>query len=415
MANSQPRRVLPISGGDVSRVSIILPTFNRAHLIGESIASALGQSHPPAELIVVDDGSTDRTAEVVSNFGDPVRYLRQENAGKSAALNRGIAAASGGALLVLDDDDLLPPGALAAHVAALVATPEAEFSFGRFVRFNGRSENAFSSTDIEPLPQLGEKRLLVQLMQCCFLPNPAWMVRRDLQMAVAPYRRDLPRGQDYDMILRIARAARGVYAGGITLHQRKHVAVRNTSKGRVVAKDTVSGWIEAEQMMFREVDATWSDAEFQPFSDSPTGPEGERLAILQRAIIMFMRKVHDRAGYHLARYAERLGDDAPAPRELMIASDLLGARYGIDDLIDGSHDPKGLGARNLPLALRKAMARQLPWRVRELLRDRQFEDSARLLEWGVRAFGTAALLGAGADRLIAYRSTRQATPSMTAA
>ncbi|WP_296718880.1 glycosyltransferase family 2 protein [Erythrobacter sp.] len=396
-------------------MSIILPTFNRAHLIGESIASALGQSHPPAEIIVVDDGSTDRTADVVSNFGDPVRYLRQDNAGKSAALNRGIAAASGDALLVLDDDDLLPPGALAAHVAALVAAPEAGFSFGRFVRFSGPSENAFSSTDIEPLPQLGEKRLLVQLMQCCFLPNPAWMVRRDLQVAAAPYRRNLPRGQDYDMILRIARAAPGVYAGGITLHQRKHVAARNTSKGKVVAKDTVSGWIEAEQMMFRELDATWSDADFQPFSDSPAGPEGERLAILQRAIIMFMRKVHDRAAYHLVRYAERLGNGAPTPRELMIAGDLLGARYGIDDLIDGSHDPEQLGARHLPLSLRKAMARQMPWRMRELLRDGRFEDAAHLLEWGARAFGTAALLAAGADRLIAYRSTPQATPRKTAA
>lgn len=382
-----------------ARVSVIMPTHNRAHLIGESIASALRQSLPPAEIIVVDDGSSDHTFDVVREFAGSVTCLRQANAGKSAALNRGIAAARGDYLLVLDDDDLLPPDALAAHVAALEGETGAGFSWGRFARFSGRGVDAPASTDFEPVPTPGERRLLVQLMVCCFLPNPAWMVRRSVQEAVGPYRTDLPRGQDYEMILRIARAAPGVFAGGVTLYQRKHEAARRTARGTVVAKDTVAGWIDAERAIFAEIDAMWDDADFRPYADILPGAEAERLAVLQRAVILFMRKLHAPAERHLARYAALLGGAEPSARELAVAGDLLGARYGIGEIIEGSLDPARLAGLDLPVALRRAMADQLPWRLRALVGTGRVGDAARLLAWGHRAFGSAALIGAAGGRI----------------
>ncbi len=397
-----------------ARVSVIMPTHNRAHLIGESIASALGQSLPPAEIIVVDDGSSDHTFDVVREFSGCVTCLRQANAGKSAALNRGIAAARGDYLLVLDDDDLLPAGALAAHVAALEAEGTAGFSWGQFARFSGRGEDAPASTDLEPVPQPGAKRLLVQLMVCCFLPNPAWMVRRSVQEAAGPYRTDLPRGQDYEMILRIARAAPGVFAGGVTLYQRKHEAARRTARGTVVAKDTVAGWIDAERAIFAEIDARWDDADFRPYANVAPGAQDERLAVLQRAVILFMRKLHAPAERHFARYAALLGDAEPCARELAVAADLLGARYGIGEIVDGSHDPARLAGLALPLALRRAMACQLPWRVRELAGTGRVGDAVRLLSWGHRAFGSAALLGAAGGR-IGDQARRLRTRSVSSA
>lgn len=390
------------------RVSIIMPTHNRAHLVGESISSALAQTLMPFEIIVVDDGSTDETADIIRGFGDPVHYLRQEKGGKSAAMNRGIAAARGDYLLVLDDDDLLPRQALALHVAALESAPRAGFSYGRFARFTGRSEEAPASTDLEPMPEPGAKRLLVQLMTCCFLPNPAWMVRRAEQLSAGPYRTDLPRGQDYEMILRLARGAPGVFAGGVTLYQRKHVAKRMTSRGAVVATDTVAGWIDAEQQIFAAIDAQWSDADFRPYADTYSGPEAERLAVLQRAVILFMHKLHDSAERQFARYAAMPGSDCPGERELAIASDLLGARYGISEIVDGSLDPGRLAVLRLPLALRGAMARQLPWRMRELLGQGRLAETMRLIEWGRRAFGSAALFAAAAKRLEGQASGAQA-------
>lgn len=407
---------IPTSGPTAShspqpsgRVSIVMPTHNRASFIGESILSALGQTLPPLEIIVVDDGSSDETPAVVRAFGDRVTYMRQDNAGKAAALNRGIAAARGDYVQVLDDDDLLPSGALAAHVGAIAAQPGAGFAYGRFARFSGPGEDAPLSTDLEPLPPPGAKRLLVQLMQVCFLPNPAWMVRREVQLAAGPYATHLPRGQDYDMILRIARAAPGAYTGDVTLYQRKHVGARKTARGTVLAMDTVAGWIDAERAIFGRIDAEWEDADFQPFADVAPGPEAERLAVLQRAVILFMRKLHDRADRHFARYAALLGNAEPTARELAVAGDLLGARYGIGEILDNSHDPAPLAALHLPLALRRAMAAQLPWRTRELIGKGQIGDAARLIAWGRRALGSAALLGAAGARLEDYaRRARQA-------
>lgn len=404
----------PKGAADALAVSIVMPTFNRATLIGQSIASALAQSHQPAEVIVVDDGSTDGTAEIVQQFSSHVTCLRQDNAGKSAALNRGIAAATGDVLLVLDDDDLLPAGALAAHVAALRRDPAAGFSYGRFARFSGPAEDAHRSTDFEPLPVPGEKRLLVQLLQGCFLPNPAWAVRREAQIAAGAYRTDLPRGQDYEMILRLAHAVPGVHAEAFTLYQRKHIAVRTTSTGKVIAKDTVAGWIAAEAVIFREIDAGWQDADFKPFSQGEAGIGADRLAVLQRAVIMFMHKLHDRADHHFARYTDLLGTAEPCARELAVAGDLLGARYGIGEITGGSHDPARLAILGLPLSLRRAMARQLPWRVRELLGQGRMGDAVRLLDWGRRAFGSAALLKAGSEKLRGHSRLGRASSHITA-
>ena len=88
------------------RVSVVIPTYNRADFLREAIASALQQDYPNVELIVVDDGSRDDTAAVVGEFGPAVHYLWQENRGVSAARNRGAAASTGDLIAFLDSDDL---------------------------------------------------------------------------------------------------------------------------------------------------------------------------------------------------------------------------------------------------------------------------------------------------------------------
>ncbi len=75
-------------------VAVIIPTFNRAHCVGEAIQSVLDQTVPADEIIVIDDGSTDNTAEVLAGFGDRITVIRQPNAGVSAARNAGIARAT---------------------------------------------------------------------------------------------------------------------------------------------------------------------------------------------------------------------------------------------------------------------------------------------------------------------------------
>ena len=108
------------------KVSVVIPTYNRARVVGEAIDSALAQTHERLEVIVVDDGSTDDTAERVGRRRDPrLRYVRREHAGVSSARNAGIAAATGDLVSFLDSDDLWKPEKIETEVAALARHPEA--------------------------------------------------------------------------------------------------------------------------------------------------------------------------------------------------------------------------------------------------------------------------------------------------
>src|ERR1041385_3866377 len=92
------------------KVSVIIPTYNHAEYLPEAIQSVLEQTYPDFELLIVNDGSTDHTGEVVQQFTDPrIHYLEQENRGATAARNTGICASSGELIALLDADDLWHP------------------------------------------------------------------------------------------------------------------------------------------------------------------------------------------------------------------------------------------------------------------------------------------------------------------
>jgi glycosyltransferase involved in cell wall biosynthesis len=106
------------------RVTTVIPAYNSARVIGRAIDSALRQSTPPFEIIVVDDGSTDGTGAVAAAYGPPVRVLQQANAGAAAARNAGVAQARGDLIAFLDADDEWLPGKLEAQVAHMEAHPQ---------------------------------------------------------------------------------------------------------------------------------------------------------------------------------------------------------------------------------------------------------------------------------------------------
>lgn len=116
-------------------VSCILPAYNAERWLDAALRSVFAQTYRPLEAIVVDDGSIDRTAEVVATFGEQVIGLRQPNAGPAVALNRGIRASRGEFLAFLDADDLWPPTKIELQVARLRECPELAACYGLVQNF----------------------------------------------------------------------------------------------------------------------------------------------------------------------------------------------------------------------------------------------------------------------------------------
>lgn len=110
-------------------VTAVIPTYNRAQLVQEALESVFAQTRPVDEIIVVDDGSTDNTPEVLKSYGDKIRYLRQVNQGAGPARNLGIREASGYFIALLDSDDLWLPDKTKIQVEFLSHNPQIDFLF----------------------------------------------------------------------------------------------------------------------------------------------------------------------------------------------------------------------------------------------------------------------------------------------
>lgn len=111
------------------RFSVVIPNYNNSATLARAIDSVLAQTWPAHEIIVIDDGSTDDSAAVAGQFGDRVRYVRQANAGVSAARNRGAQLAGGEWLAFLDADDIYMPERLEAHARWILREPDIDFLF----------------------------------------------------------------------------------------------------------------------------------------------------------------------------------------------------------------------------------------------------------------------------------------------
>lgn len=147
-----------------SFVSVIIPAYNRELYLGEAIRSALEQTRPPDEIIVVDDGSTDGTAEVARSFGGMVRCLSQKNEGAASARNHGVRASRGELLAFLDSDDHWVPQKLDWQLKFLESYPETDLVFGHMQSYISTELIATynRSIDTQTMPGVNACALLIK-------------------------------------------------------------------------------------------------------------------------------------------------------------------------------------------------------------------------------------------------------------
>lgn len=177
-------------------VSCIIAVYNGRQYLAEAIESLRAQSRPVDEIIVVDDGSTDDSAEIAAGFGPPVRCLRQENAGQSAARNHGVRVSRGELLSFLDADDLIHPNKIERQLQCFAEAPE-------LMLMNAYARNFWSPEVPEDQRRLTGWQAVTHSSQ----PFPAfiatWLFRRDAWQRVGGFDENRRFGEDSDWLDRV--------------------------------------------------------------------------------------------------------------------------------------------------------------------------------------------------------------------
>ena len=219
-------------------VSVIVPTFNRAALVGEALDSVFAQTYRPVELLVIDDGSADETPAVVRRWlaahpddgaaGWAGTLIEQPNAGACAARNRGLAESRGELVQFFDSDDLMHPGKLAAQVAAFASTPGAGYVWSDLAFFRGTPDWARAPWASPPEP---DARPLAAHLAGRLTQTGNGLYAADVLDAVGGWDEALVCGDDWALnarvLLELERAGRPcVYVPGTCELLRSHDAGR---------------------------------------------------------------------------------------------------------------------------------------------------------------------------------------------
>jgi len=202
-------------------ISVVVPTYNRAQFIEEAIQSALSQDYEAFEVVVVDDGSTDSTAEILATIVDErLRYILKEHSGAPATRNRGIAEARGDLIVWLDSDDILFSGLLSRHASISQQFHDAGVYYGDLIAVDAqlRERQRLQFQD-----WYGRRdEMLAQSIHGCALPNPGTMVRKWCYEQFGGYAESFPRAHDYELWSRLVGDVEFKHIGGTFCKYRVH-------------------------------------------------------------------------------------------------------------------------------------------------------------------------------------------------
>lgn len=226
-ARSKRRQSLRI-GNDL--VSVIMPSFNQAQFLRESIETVLNQDYPSVELIVVDGGSTDGTIDILNSYAHlgphRFRFVSEPDRGQAHALNKGLAMANGTILGWLNSDDIYNPGAISKAVAAFRRHPDWVMVYGKANYINERSE-ILRPYDTKPF----DRDLLLRE---CFICQPASFLMRDVVMELGGLNETYQFCMDYELWLRIAKNHSAGFINDVLANYRLH----DSSKTNLIWQET---------------------------------------------------------------------------------------------------------------------------------------------------------------------------------
>ena len=190
------------------KISVIIPTYNRADVVGRAILSALKQTYTPFEIIVIDDGSSDKTAETVRKFSNSVTYVEQKNSGPASARNNGIQRSTGNYIAFLDSDDEWMPDKLEKQIE-LINSKHAQvvITNSLFKNRSNSAETTFSKSLFSDLLNRFDSELtdcFPLLIEQNFIHLSTLLVQKSCLLEVGYFDEGMPVAEDTDLWLRLA-------------------------------------------------------------------------------------------------------------------------------------------------------------------------------------------------------------------
>jgi len=268
-------------------VSIVMATYNRAGYLPECLDSLLAQTVAAVEIVLVDDGSEDDTAQVAARYGDRVRYLYQANAGKAAAVNLALAHCSGDWVWLFDDDDVATPNAIETRLAAASAMPEAGVIFSPHFLGSDAPDGTIVRGRLYMPPRPAHEAFFLEVMANCFFHLNSCLVSRTLYERIGGFDKGLLRGQDYDVQIRLARIARFGFCDQPSFVFRQHAGARGPKAIRSEGASRASVFRRYSADLGRKIRCDVPLHEFAvPRASEAMDAPSRRVALSNRLLVM---------------------------------------------------------------------------------------------------------------------------------
>lgn len=205
-------------------ISVLIPSYNRANYIESAIKSVLDQDYEPLQLIVIDDGSSDGSFEILEKYQNDrvielLTHQNRVNRGQSAALNLGLKKANGEYIAILDSDDEFALGKLKEQAIYLLENSEIGMVYGQGHAIDSRGSFLFAVPDSEHVELGDPNRLLLN----CYMALPGGaLIRKSVMDRIGFFEESFRAGQDHDMALRIMEVTKVAYLPKLAFYYRKH-------------------------------------------------------------------------------------------------------------------------------------------------------------------------------------------------
>lgn len=269
------------------KVSVMIPTYNRKELLKEALESVIKQTYRPIECVIVDDGSTDNSREVISDFKDyndesfQIKYIYQENSGAQVARNLGTLNCTGEFIQYLDSDDLLDSQKIEKQVDILIKNPDLDGTFGDFrkgVPENNKLQIAFES-----------ENLFEQFLIKFCAPPVSVLLRREYVNKIGDWDISLKRFQDIDFHIR------GLLMGGkykyVSMetglwrtHAEERISERGDLKDVFIYFDKWENILEPKKLFSTSIKKYFADFYFLMAANNKVNTNYERILALKNAV-----------------------------------------------------------------------------------------------------------------------------------